>query len=84
MPRGLVVKFSALCIGGPGFDLVADLHHLSVSVHAVAAKDLQTKENGQQMITQSKSSSARKKTKTRKPLNQWLLLSYVSNSEALI
>ena len=71
-PSGLVVKFGMLCFSGqvqfPGMDL----HHSSVSGHAVAAVHTQKEKDWQWILAQGESSSAEKKQKdknntTKKP-----------------
>ena len=67
---GLVAKFSTLCFSGLGSVLGADLHHLSVSGHVVAAthiqKEKKKEEDWQQMLAQGKSSSAKEKKRKEK------------------
>ena len=62
-PSGLVVKLGALCFGSwiqfPG----VDLHHLSVSSHAVVAAHIQKEEDWERMLAQSKSSSRKTRKK---------------------
>ena len=62
-----MVKFGVLFFGSPGSAPSADLCHLSVSGHAVAAAHIQKQEDWQWMLAQGKSSSA--KTKQNKPKN---------------
>ena len=61
---GLVVKFSMLCLAAQVQFLGTDLHHLSVSGHAVAAAHVQKEEDWQWMLAQCKASSGKKKDVT--------------------
>ena len=66
-PSGLVVKFSVLCFSGQDWFPGVDLHHLSVSVRAVAAAHIQTKEEDWQlMLAQGESFSAKTKMKQKR------------------
>ena len=55
-----MVKFDALYFGSPGSVPRQDLHHSSVSSHAVAEACIQKEEDWQQMLAQGESYSAKK------------------------
>ena len=59
-PRGLVVKFSVLCFGGPG-SVPGHRYTPLIGGHAVAATHIQNKNRGRlaQMLAQGESSSAK-------------------------
>ena len=65
-----MVKFGTLHFGGLGLVPGVDLHHLSVSGHAVAAAHIQKEEDWQQMLAEGKSSSAKKKKQLHSLLNK--------------
>ena len=67
-----MVKFGMLHFGGLGLVLDMDLHHSSVSGHAVVVAHIQKEEDWQWMLAQGESSSAKtnqnqNQTKKEKP-----------------